>query len=81
MCDDGNDMMTVLNLITFITDADDTVRWVGLFSIALHIHVSVECKALLDNIGGYHLVERGLVDIKASLSLHLLNAFNTQIPI
>ncbi|XP_076437030.1 atrial natriuretic peptide receptor 1-like [Babylonia areolata] len=30
----------------------------------LHIHVSPECKAVLDKLGGFHLRERGLVEMK-----------------
>ena len=31
---------------------------------ALHIHVSPECKAHLDKLGGFHLKERGIVEMK-----------------
>lgn len=31
---------------------------------ALKIHCSGECKSLLDKLGGYELVERGLVPMK-----------------
>ena len=35
-----------------------------LFDAALKIHVSAQCKALLDTLGGYTLTERGLVSMK-----------------
>lgn len=35
-----------------------------LFLLALKIHVSAQCKALLDTLGGYTLTERGLVSMK-----------------
>ena len=34
---------------------------------ALRIHVSPECKAVLDKLGGFHLEERGPVTLKVSL--------------
>ena len=37
--------------------------------LALCIHVSPECKAILDQLGGYHLEERGAVEMKVSRSL------------
>lgn len=36
---------------------------------ALKIHCSQELKSILDILGGYHLVERGLVDMKVQFRL------------
>lgn len=36
---------------------------------ALKIHCSQELKSILDVLGGYHLVERGLVDMKVQFCL------------
>ena len=35
--------------------------------LALRIHVSSHCKSLLDNIGGYHLEERGWTSMKVTI--------------
>ncbi|RWS18293.1 Atrial natriuretic peptide receptor 1-like protein, partial [Leptotrombidium deliense] len=31
---------------------------------ALKIHISEECRAYLDKLGGYHIEERGVVEMK-----------------
>ena len=45
----------------------DTVNYASRMEssgLALRIHVSPECKEVLDQLGGYHLVERGPVTMK-----------------
>lgn len=43
------------------------------------IHCSVPCKELLDKLGGYHLEERGLVDMKVGQSVNsLISVFLSQ---
>ncbi|XP_074628982.1 atrial natriuretic peptide receptor 1-like [Acropora palmata] len=45
----------------------DTVNYASRMEssgLALCIHVSPECKAILDQLGGYHLEERGAVEMK-----------------
>lgn len=37
--------------------------------LALRIHVSSQCKVILDNIGGYHVEERGLTSMKGKGAL------------
>lgn len=37
---------------------------------ALRIHVSPECKEILDELGGYHLEERGEVSMKVMKQQH-----------
>lgn len=37
-----------------------------LFFSALRIHVSPECKEILDELGGYHLENRGEVEMKVN---------------
>lgn len=37
------------------------------FVLALKIHISEDCKQILDKLGGYILHERGLTPIKASI--------------
>ena len=34
------------------------------FVVALKVHCSKQCKEILDRLGGYHLQERGLVEMK-----------------
>ena len=36
---------------------------------ALRIHVSPECRTVLENIGGYHIEERGMVEMKGKGSI------------
>ena len=45
----------------------DTVNYASRMEssgLALRIHVSPECKAVLDDLGGYHLQERGPIAMK-----------------
>jgi len=45
----------------------DTVNYASRMEssgLALRVHVSPECKALLDKIGGYKLIDRGLTAMK-----------------
>ena len=44
--------------------------------LALRVHVSPECKQVLDELGGYHLEERGEVSMKVSLFLSNISLFN-----
>lgn len=46
---------------------------------ALRIHVSPECKSILDELGGYHLEERGEVSMKVKqLKLTQRNIYYTE---
>ena len=45
----------------------DTVNYASRMEssgLALRVHVSPECKVILDELGGYHLQERGPVQMK-----------------
>ena len=45
-----------------------------IFSIlALRIHCSFACKELLENLGGYHVEDRGLVPMKVCQQKYLCN--------
>ena len=50
----------------------DTVNYASRMEssgLALRIHVSPQCKSYLDELGGYHLKERGPVEMKVSEAL------------
>ena len=51
-----------------INDFDDSefliVGWCGLWRVALKIHISGECKKYLDDLGGWIIERRGIIDIK-----------------
>ena len=51
----------------------DTVNYASRMEssgLALRVHVSPECKEVLDQLGGYNLVERGPVTMKVFAHLH-----------
>ena len=57
----------------------DTVNYASRMEssgLALRVHVSPECKQVLDELGGYHLEERGEVSMKVSLFLSNISVFN-----
>ena len=47
-----------------MSNAENFNRRFDFFYLALCIHVSPECKEVLDQLGGYHLEERGEVEMK-----------------
>ena len=40
----------------------------GLFSLFYRIHCSQTCRDKLNHIGGYHLEERGMTNVKVKIS-------------
>eukprot|EP00794_Sanderia_malayensis_P009713 gene9713-10700_t len=66
----------------------DTVNYASRMEssgLALRIHVSPECKTVLDQLGGYHLMERGPVSMKGkgTIITYFLNGkdeFNKSLP-
>ena len=51
----------------------DTVNYASRMEssgLALRVHVSPECKEVLDQLGGYNLVERGPVTMKVFIHIY-----------
>jgi hypothetical protein len=58
-------LVSALKIHVNIIIVDIFMCWFNILLVsALKIHVSKSCKALLDSLGGYQMVERGFVSMK-----------------